>query len=172
MIEQQIAQNMFSQNSEKSYIDKLLGKSDIDSLRKVMKKDSLDREDINEILYLMSGAESKLWNFSGWERYIVLKLYTWIRDFVKNFEILFDYEQENPKLSANSKRLLENNKKYMSHNLKFLIDLYMNISRTTLSIGGTGFLEPLHNKFEISYPEQALAYNHKERRTLFGGKKE
>ena len=40
----------------------------------------------------------------------------------------------------------------MEHNVKFLVDLYFNLARTTLSKGATGFLEILKNKYEISYP--------------------
>lgn len=170
MIENNIANSMFQGSSEKTYIDKLLGKQDIDRLAEIMKKDNLERHDVKTILYYMASSESKLWNLDEWTRYILLKLYVWIRDFVKNFEILFDYEDDlnkkkkkgiiDDKTYKNNQKLLYNNKRMMTHNLNFLIDLYMNIARTTLSVGATGFLEPLHNKYEISYPEQGL--QHKE----------
>lgn len=49
--------------------------------------------------------------------------------------------------------MLENNRSMLEHNTKFLVDLYMNIARTTLSIGATGFMEIIKQKFEISYPQ-------------------
>jgi hypothetical protein len=52
------------------------------------------------------------------------------------------------------KQLLYNNERLIEHNAKFLIDLYLNIGRTTLSLGGTGFLETLKNKYELTYPNQ------------------
>lgn len=51
-----------------------------------------------------------------------------------------------------TKQIFENNVKLMEHNLRFLVDLYLNIGRTTLSLGGTGILELLKNKFEFAYP--------------------
>ena len=40
----------------------------------------------------------------------------------------------------------------MEHNIKFLVDLYLNIGRTSLSVGATGLMEILKNKYEIVYP--------------------
>ena len=45
----------------------------------------------------------------------------------------------------------------LEHNAKFLIDLYLNIGRTSLSVGVTGLLELLKNKYELVYPQQNLA---------------
>lgn len=37
------------------------------------------------------------------------------------------------------------------HNVKFLIDIYLNIARTSLSVGGKGIKEMLTNKYEMQY---------------------
>jgi len=185
--EDQIGASLFKGNVEKSFVDKLLAKEDADTLRQLIKKPRLTRKDLLEILYLLSGNESKLVNYTEWDRYVVLKYFVWIREFVKVTEMMFDYwerlkkaklpeellkkaeanegwvnpeDVESAEVSDNLSKedkltwiMLDNNQRLMEHNVKFLIDLYMNIARTSLSIGATGFLELLTSKFEMMYPQ-------------------
>lgn len=178
-VEEAIEKNMFTGNVNKTFLDKLFGKEDIETLKKLSKKSPWKREDVNEVMYMLAGVESKLHNYSGWDRYVILKFYVWIRENVKALELLFDYKErldgdgevnerkvlssdntsllleEIPethiKLSSVSKKLFENIRERMEHNIKFLVDLYLNIGRTSMSIGATAFLEALNNKYEISY---------------------
>lgn len=186
--EDSLQKSMFAQSSEKTFIDKILAKDEVDKIRTIIKKPNLQREDIIEILYLLSGTESKLLNYGEWDRYVILKFFVWLREFVKVAELLYDYQDdlrmkshtcvkckklyktfqkqekececENPKpiieVSERTKKLLYNNERLIEHNVKFLIDLYVNIARTTLSIGATGILELLKNKFEVDYKGQGL----------------
>ena len=76
-------------------------------------------------------------------------------------------------LSDRTRKLLSNNERLIEHNAKFLIDLYFNIARTTLSLGATGLLEILKNKYEIAYPNgQIQQHLPQEKQGLFnmGGK--
>lgn len=154
--ENQVEQQLFKQNSEKSHLDKALARKDVDDLREIIKKTKLERTDILEILYLLTSTESKLLNYQEWDRYVILKLFVWIRDFVKVAEQLYDYQDRldkgEVKLPAETKKLLENNKHLIEHNIKFLVDLYLNIGRTTLSLKGKAFNEILNNKYEFVYP--------------------
>lgn len=138
--------------NEKTFIDKILGKDDIEKLRVIMKKTNLDRSDLLELLYLVSSSESKLYNFDKQERYVMNKMFVWLREFVKILEQMFDLEiNKSTMFSEEGKKLLNNSRNLMEHNVKFLVDLYLNISRTSLSKDGKGFLELIHNKFEFSY---------------------
>lgn len=160
--EQQIQQAMFNKSKEKTFIDKILAKDDVRAVQELIKKPSLGREDLLELLYLLSSTESKLLNYSKWDRYVILKFFVWIREFIKVAELIYDYKddiEERKKetgqdpLTPRAKMLLSNAIRKIEHNAKFLIDLYFNIGRTTLSLGASGFMEVLNNKFEISYPE-------------------
>lgn len=145
---------------ERSFIDKILAKDDVNDIRELIRKPELTRQELLEILYLISGTESKLLNYSEWDRYIILKFFVWIREFIKIAEILFDYEDHlissHVKLSPRAKRLLKNNSLLIQHNAKFLIDLYLNIARTSMSIGASAFIELLKNKYEVIYPQQPV----------------
>lgn len=186
MFEQNLQNAMFSGNREKTFIDKLLAKEDVDRLRELVKKPKLQRAELLELLYLLGSTESKLLNYGQWDRYVILKFFVWIREFIKVAELLYDYADDlkvkentcknckQPKevpdgskvvacdcgnfessidLTKRTRQLLYNNERLIEHNAKFLIDLYLNISRTTLSIGGAGFMEMLKNKYEIAYPQ-------------------
>lgn len=181
--EEAVQQTMFSRQQEKTFIDKLLAREDTERLRDLMKKTEWKRSELLEVLYILGGTEAKLVNYGEWDRYICLKFFVWLREFVKIGELLYDYQDDLKKkentcknchnekkecscgenkfeamisLSPRAKQLFYNNQRLIEHNIKFMVDLYLNISRTTLSLGATGILELLKNKFEMSYPEQAL----------------
>ena len=186
--EQDLQNKVFTDTGERTFIDKLLAKEEVKDIRELIKKPRLTRSELLEILYLISGTESKLVNYGAYDRYIILKFFVWIREFAKIAELLFDYTDELYKkestcstcdlkivlvteekkednadvckcdtpvpyivLSERSKRLLDNNQRLIEHNLKFVIDLYLNIARTSLSIGATGMLELLKNRYEVQY---------------------
>jgi len=158
--EDQISNKMFQTDSEKTFIDKVLARQDSEAIRMLMKKPKLTRTDLLEILYLLSSVEAKLLNYGEWDRYVILKFFVWIREFVKVAEQLFDYEDDLMKkdkegkkpLTPRARQLIDNNQRLMEHNIKFLVDLYLNIGRTSLSVGATGLMEILKNKYEIVYP--------------------
>lgn len=164
--EEALQKSVFSGQNEKTFIDKLLAREDVNAIRELVKKPDWTRQDLLEILYLLSGAESKLLNYGEWERYVILKFFVWIREFVKIGEMLYDYEDDmiergtlikNEKNKDDAAQMFENNKRMIEHNIKFLVDLYLNIGRTSLSLGGTGFIEMLKNKFEVNYPSGQMS---------------
>lgn len=187
--EQSLNDNIFKGLSERTFIDKVLAKDDVNAIRELTKKPKLTRSELLEMLYLISGTEAKLLNYNEWDRYIVLKFFVWIREFIKVSEILFDYEDELYKkentcricgklikvseesirckctypipimvLTDRTKRLLLNNDMLLQHNAKFLIDLYLNIGRTSMSVSSAAFKELSGNKYELQYMQpQSLA---------------
>jgi hypothetical protein len=179
MFEETLQRQIFSQNKEKTYIDKLLARGEVDRVKELVRKERLSRSEILELLYMCLGTESKLVNLSTWDRYIVLKFFVWIREFIKIAEIMHDYQDDLDKkereglikISKRTKQILANNERLIEHNAKFLIDLYFNILRTTLSVGGTGFLEILKNKYEINYPQNNVATPLEKNKGFLGGEK-
>ena len=173
-----LKRNLFSNFQERTFVDKVLAREDVNEIKELIQKPHLERTDVLKMLYLISGTESKLLNLNEWDRYIQLKFFVWIREFVKIAELLWDYEDalsisestcslckliigvkcqcKEPvplgNLTDRTKKLLKNNALLIQHNTKFLVDLYLNIGRTTMSLGGTGFTELLKNKFEVTYP--------------------
>lgn len=168
-----LGQRLFTGNAEKTFLDKILSRKDAERIRDLMRKTPLQREDLLELLNLLSGVEAKLVNLDEWGRYVTLKYFVWIREFIKINMMLFDYKDESEKnqvlrLNDRSRRLLDNNIRLMEHNTKFLIDLYLNINRSTLSLGGSAFFETLKNKFEIGYNQPAATPVNKQDAGFFG----
>lgn len=155
--EDTLKESLFKRNEERSFIDKMLARREVDDIREIIKKKELSREDILDLLYMLSSNEAKLLNYSEWDRYVILKYFVWIRSFIKIVEGLYDYNDDLEKneylITPYTRQILKNNNRLLSHDTKFLVDLYFNISRTTLSLGATGIMELLKNKFEVSYPQ-------------------
>jgi hypothetical protein len=177
MIEEAIQKSIFSGKTEKTFIDKLLAKEEVQKVRNIIKKDKLSRSDLLELLDLMSGTEKKLLNYSSWDRYVIQKYFVWIRDFVALAEMFYDYEEflkeKKINLSPEGKKVYSNIMRQIQHSIKFLVDLYFNIERSTLSLGGSGFFEILKNKFEIDYPHVTAAAQQEKSGgfKIFGGSK-
>jgi len=163
-VEQAIGNSILNSSGEKTFIDKLLGKNDVERVRELVRKEKLTREELLELLYSLTGTEMKLLNLGTWDRYVILKYFVWIRDFVKNIEIMYDYQEkvfkeakkEDTGQEKRIRMLIKENEKLAEHMIKFMVDLYFNIARTSLSLNGTGFMELLKNKYEVLYPNQAL----------------
>lgn len=172
--EDNLQRGMFSMSAEKTYIDKVIGKEDIERLRELVKKHPLTRNELLEILYLLSSSESKMLNYSAWDRYVILKYFVWIREFIKIIELSYDYrerlETEKIELDKQTTHMFENISNQMEHNAKFLIDLYLNIARTSLSLGGTGFDKMMTNNFEMSYINPPGSMQIPEKKSLFTAK--
>jgi hypothetical protein len=169
--EQALARGLFStQSAEKSYTDKLLARKDVSAIQEIVKKDDLTRSELLELLYLLSSSEIKLANFGDWDRYLLGKFLAWIRDFVSMAEILYDYK-EKYKNSKNErlKSLMENNRKFMLHNIKFLVDIFLYLSRSTLSLSMSAFEILSTSRYEYAYPNMdSMAPRAETARSPFG----
>jgi len=161
--ENALSNSIFSSNPEKSFVDKVLSRKDVEEIRDIVKKKRLAREDLMHLMYMLNSVEVKLANYGEWDRYIMAKYFVWIRDFVAICESIMDYKEQLEKkesqkmivITKRTWRIFENNLQHLEHTIKFLVDLYFNLGRSTLSLGGTGFLELIKNKYEVVYPQDS-----------------
>lgn len=168
------------QDKEKTFIDKMLARDDTAKIKELIGKNTLTRSELLSALYYITSTEAKLVNYDGWERYIILKFFIWIQEFTKICEILYDYEDKldknttntNLSLTPRAKELFNNSHLLMQHNAKFLIMLYLNIARTSLSVNAVGLRELLTNRFEVSYPQPGSQQIENKGGFLGTGKKE
>lgn len=175
--ERQMNSALFSADHEKTFIDKVLDRKDSERLRELMMIEELNRDELLELLYLIVSINTKLVNFSDWDRYLLGKFLAWIRDFCTLHETLLDYmiemEAEKKSLkerveeSQDNEVLLEIQQelndidmtmkqiqKHTSHNLKFLIDIFSYLANSTLSVSAVAFDTLSKSRFEYSYPGQ------------------
>lgn len=158
-IENKIQDAFNKPDNEKTFIDKLLARDDIKTIKRLMKKQDLTREELLELLYMLASSESKLHMLLPYERYVLLKFFVWIREMIKIAEIYFDFKEDVDKklkektwvLSPRALKALNEVGRYIEHNAKFVVDLWLMIARTSLSLGGSAFIELLKQRFEVQY---------------------
>lgn len=179
--ERGLGQHLYAQDHEKTFIDKVLDRKDSEKLRELMKQDNLTRSELLELLYLIIGINTKLVNFSEWDRYLLGKMLAWVRDFVTKEEELIDYREavaseKIPDIKSGDEvdRILEQIQKHDEHNIKFLIDIFLYLCNSTLSIKGVAFDTLTKSKFEYHYPDAAYSIQQPKSGVMgfFGGKKQ
>lgn len=149
-----MSNGLFNIKQDTAISDKLLSIENIKKIEKLVQKDELTLEEINQLLYLLTTEESKLLNLDAYERYIFGKFYAWIREFVKLIEEIYRLENDLKNDNIYDSDLEKTIKKvlYISmHNVKFLIDVFLYLSRTSLSLDAEAFKKFLEQKFEYEY---------------------
>jgi hypothetical protein len=140
--------------SEFAAIDKVLAKSSMRKLEALIRKTELSREDIENLLYMLTSDELKLSKLSERDRYILGKLFAWMRDFgqlaIMVYNLL-DIEKD-PKNIDMLKKL----KKNIDDILKEMMSAYLFLMRSTLSLEGIAFdrLSVPGQRIEYIYPYQ------------------
>lgn len=163
----QLNRAVFHGESEKSFVDKLLGRQDADKLHALIKKEPLTMSDVEEMLFLMTSIDQKILNYSAWDRYVVVKLFPWVKDFSTVCKTMMRYQNQYEKGEFNDDfktieakdevlEIIVEINKYLLHNLKFLISVFLLVSNTTLSIDGAAFETLTTSRFEYSYPVMPL----------------
>lgn len=189
---QDLSRALFQGESEKSLVDKLLGRQDADKLHNLMQKEPLTKSDIEEILFLMTSIDQKIVNYNEWDRYVIVKLFPWVKDysticktwmiyeeqikegkFDNDFTIVEKHNDANGKeievkpVFDETKNIITEITKYLQHNLKFLISMFLLVSNSTLSIDGAAFETLTTSRFEYSYPNMPLPQP-QQRQTVIG----
>lgn len=151
---------MQKSTSDRSYIDKVMSRKDVEKVSELVRKERLTHSELNELQNMCLSVESKLLNLSDWERYVLLKYYVWIREILKIAAFIWDYrqyveqkEREGWNMPHRCKHLMNYNERLIENISKFNVDVYLNIGRTSISLGGTGLKEMLNNKFEFNYTQ-------------------
>lgn len=88
------SKSLFSGDSEKSFVDKLLGRQDADKLHALMQKEPLTKSDVEEILFLMTSINQKIVNYDEWDRYVIVKFFPWIKAFSTICKTWMIYEDQ------------------------------------------------------------------------------
>ena len=141
-------------SGEQTYVDKVLARRVIAKLEKYMKKQDLTREDLLEILYLLTSEELKLLALSEWDRYLLGKFFAWIRDFVSLAEkIYISYENEKDPVMKKYKLKA---KKEIDSVVKALVDIFNYLARSTLSKEAYAFETLTKQKIEYIYPQHQI----------------
>lgn len=145
-----IINKLNSKYEPSSFSDKLLGKDIGRRLQQLIKKD-LTRDDLLELLYLLTSDELKLANLSEYDRYILGKYFTWVRDLVKLGEFYYDLLETDDIKDKKVKEVLRTTKDMVLHNIKFSVDIYLYLLRSTLGVEAFAFDSMSKSRYEYEY---------------------
>jgi hypothetical protein len=167
--EKQIGQFAYSGASEKSYVDKLLSKKEVELLKQFMGTEDLTKKQLGIMMHTITSIEVKLANFNEMDRYILGKFFIWIREFIMLSEFTYDYVERLQGIKKGNTVILQpyhfqsketgeiiietiqNIKVQQLHNLKFLIDLYLYLLRSTMALGSVTFDSLSKSRYEYEY---------------------
>ncbi len=147
-----------SSQVDKSSLDKVYASKEINEFKKLAEKEELTRGEVLGMMYMLAGVENKLVNYGAYDRYVLAKFFVWIRDIASVLECVFDYQdklkENGVTMTLEAREYLKNNLRLLQHAFKFLVDLYLMMSRSTLSLNAVGFKESLSNRFDVNYSEK------------------
>lgn len=176
MIEEEIKKKLQSKIHEKTLIDKLLGRQEAEELKTLISKKNLNREELLKVMNIISGVQSKLLNLSPKDRHILLKFFAWLREYVMICLQFLDVKEiitkeiinEEPKKVQHIKELTLKIGDLLEHVAKGMIDFYLNICSTSMSINGSFVGEAFKNKFEVDYRNTLNQNTQKETKSVLG----
>lgn len=165
-----LSKNLFVKQGDVSQTDKLLSRDSALEIQNIMKKEDLTRSDLNQLLYLLGGLENKVLNLTEQERYILAKFFTWIRDFAGFSESLAGIMSSVELADANH-QIIEECRHSVNSSLKFLVDVFLYISRSSLSVKGWAFETLSTSRYEYAYPTPPVENKSVWSRVIPGGGK-
>lgn len=156
--EQWLSQYAYKAPSERTFIDKLLSRKEVFELQQLIQKEDLTRSELLKLLYMLTATELKLANLGEYDRYLLGKYFTWVRDLVKVAEFLYDYESQVESFDGFTdegkkeiKETLDAIKKMMLHDVKFSVDIFLFLIRSSLGLTALGFDTLSKARYEYEY---------------------
>lgn len=133
---------MFTPSPERTNIDAILSRRDIEKMENLFKKNIWEKEDLQTLMHLLAGAETKMLNFSSHDRIILAKFLAWIEDFVTTGIQAYDIkermeEQEN--LTEGEQDILNKAVELTIHTIRYLTAIFLFLSRSSLSLDAEAF---------------------------------
>ena len=148
---------MFSQQAEKTNIDAILSRRDIEKINELFKKDIWEKQDLQELMHLLSGAEVKMLKFSDEDRYLLGKFKAWIDDFVTIGIQAFDIKEkmeEQEELTDEERDIMNKAMELTHHTIRYLVSIFLFLARSSLSLGGEAFSRFTEERVMHLYPPE------------------
>ena len=91
-IEDRISNSLYKANKDKTFVDKVMGVAWAEKVTELIQKSPLNREDMNQLYSYLTSPEMKMLNLDIHNRYVILKYFVWIGEFIKLAQQFYDYE--------------------------------------------------------------------------------
>lgn len=157
-IEQRLGQAMYMNSPERALSDKALATKEIEAIKEIVKRDTLGLADLRELSYLLSAAETKLVELDHRERWLLGKYLTWINQItqiqetnIKNMKVHKSTKISDFEISSNISLTDTMIFEILDEEIKKMVNIYLYLTRSSLSLDGVGFSSLLSQKFEYEY---------------------
>lgn len=153
--ENQLGKATFGEESERTRMDKVLSKEEVDRLREIVTKDLLEIEEVDEIINILVSTELKLTNFNENDRYILGKYLLWVSEYGKRYSRAIRtrdyYRRQWSYLTERTRSMRIDIEKDYAGTFKQAVHTYCFLARSPLSIGGSLIDRLTSDKREMKY---------------------
>jgi hypothetical protein len=157
-----IGTSPFIRSSEKTVIDKLFAREDVDRIRELQKLSRLNRDQLQELLHLLTAVEPKLLNLEPWTMYAMSQFIVGVTGFMTlamQFcdvnDLIDKREQTGGHVSPRTKELFETGRLRVDRSMKFILSTFSYSGRVTLSNKALAFKEFTRERWELEYANKA-----------------
>jgi len=152
-VEQKLNDGMYAGGGAKAHTDKLLAVDEIEEIKEIIQADRLKSEDLRKLVYLLGAVEIKLVNFDIKDRYVLGKYLTWIRRTITLLSMHIKYvdNMQNIEQSKTTEEANEMIYSILDEDTKYLCDIYLYLTRSSLSLNGIAFDTLNKSRFEYEY---------------------
>ena len=152
-VENKLNESMYSGQGAKAHTDKLLAVEEINEIKEIIQADRLKGEDLRKLVYLLGAVEIKLVNFDQKDRYVLGKYLTWIR---RTITLVSMHLKQIDDTQAEDKTKTTDEANEMIYNIldedtKYLCDIFLYLTRSSLSLNGVAFDTLNKARFEYEY---------------------
>lgn len=146
---------------EDSVIDKLMARKDIERLYILQKQAKLSKEQLNELLHLLTAVEPKFLNFDAWLHYAMTHFLVGVRRFIGMTlqfhsidEKIKEAEKEGKIVTQRTKELFDLSFLEVESQMKFVLDIFCYAGRASMSRGALAFKEFVRAQWEYEYGQR------------------
>jgi len=173
-VENSFSKNPSGQATDRTFLEKIFGKEEMQQIKAVMEKESLSETNICALESMINSWELKLVNHGDKSRYACGKYTTWISDFNSiNILITAMIEMEKDNNIGEGMDALKQAKKIADLCTKRLINNYLYFARSGLSLGGFAFNRVTTQRIEQEYTTRWPEFGQKDKNVTYnlrGGK--
>jgi len=158
----------FMRPSERTVIDKLFARDDVEKIRELQKELRLDKKQLQELLHLLSAVEPKLLNLEPWTMYALSQFLVGVTGFMTlamqycDVDDLLEDRKKVGKVSPRCIELFEQSRLKVDRSMKFILSVFSYSGRVTLSNKAMAFKEFTRERWELEYsknPNQGMVPN-------------
>lgn len=147
----------FVKPSERTVIDKLFAREDIERIREMSKTTRLSKAELQELLHLLTSVEPKLLNLKEWTMYAMSQFLVGITGFVTlamqycDAQDLINERKALGKVSKRTEELFEESRLKIDRSMRFIVNVFSYSGRVTLSKDALAFKEFVRAQWELEY---------------------